>query len=271
MLTNAVKATQDSLTRMQELHESQSAYLTELEQKYSLSQENNAELLALLSTEQEKNENFKNQIEDISGTVVKLDKLAQIDKELLAKYSKIFFLNEHYTPRKVTPIDKKYVRNTDGMYEYIHSDISRFLKKMLEDADDDSISLLITSAYRSYDEQAGLKNSYSVQYGSGANTFSADQGYSEHQLGTTIDFTSDEIGGGLTGFETTKAYAWLTKNAHRYGFTLSYPEGNEYYIFEPWHWRFVGKELADELYDSERHFYDLEQREIDTYLISIFD
>ncbi len=110
-----------------------------------------------------------------------------------------------------------------------------------------------------------------MQYGAGANTFSADQGYSEHQLGTTVDFSSDEIGGGLTDFQNTKAFAWLEENAHRYGFTLSYPEANEYYIYEPWHWRFVGQELADDLYDDGKHFYDYDQRTIDEYLISIFD
>ncbi len=73
------------------------------------------------------------------------------------------------------------------------------------------------------------------------------------------------------GFEESEAYDWLVRNAHRYGFTLSYPEDNAYYIFEPWHWRFVGTKLADDLRDENVHFYDLEQREIQEYLISIFD
>jgi len=60
-------------------------------------------------------------------------------------------------------------------------------------------------------------------------------------------------------------------NAHKYGFTLSYPEGNQYYVFEPWHWRFVGEDLARDLKRDERHFYDLDQRAIDGYLLEIFD
>ena len=108
-------------------------------------------------------------------------------------------------------------------------------------------------------------------YGSGANSFSADQGYSEHQLGTTIDFTTEEIGASSSVFGKTTAYQWLLENAYKYGFILSYPEANKYYQFEPWHWRFVGRGLAEKLHQEGKNFYDLDQREIDEYLISFFD
>ena len=224
----------------------------------------------MLAEEKNKNDVFEEQIEDITGTVGQLDKLSKIDPELLMKYSKVSFLNEHYAPEKVTEIASTFRLKTDEP-EYIHSKISRRLNNLLEDAQEDGISLLVVSGYRSFDEQKSLKSAYSVQYGFGANAFSADQGYSEHQLGTTIDFTTTEIGGGLNGFETTEAYAWLMEHAHEYGFVLSYPKDNTYYIFEPWHWRFVGEKLADDLHDDGKYFYDLEQREIDEYLISIFD
>src|SRR5690606_38397067 len=98
------------------------------------------------------------------------------------------------------------------------------------------------------------------------------QGYSEHQLGTTIDFTTEGLGGGLvTSFENTPAFAWLADNAHKFGFTLSYPKGNAYYMYEPWHWRFVGEDLAEDLHEDDAYFYDWDQRKIDTYLIKIFD
>ena len=63
----------------------------------------------------------------------------------------------------------------------------------------------------------------------------------------------------------------MLDNAYKHGFTLSYPEDNEFYVYEPWHWRFVGKDLARDLHREDRRFYDVEQRELDTYLISIFD
>ena len=110
-------------------------------------------------------------------------------------------------------------------------------------------------------------------YGAGtANQFSADQGYSEHQLGTAVDLITTGQGGMLDqAFAKTDAYGWLTENAYKYGFILSYPSGNSYYLYEPWHWRYVGVELATDLHEKSGYFYDLDQRATDTYLISIFD
>lgn len=244
--------------------------LEEIRQAYAISEENGAELLEMLTEEKDRNEAFEDQIKGISGTVGQLDKLSKLDPELLMKYSKVYFLNEHYTPDTVSKIPQKFVFKTDEP-EYIDKKVLPYLTELLEDALDDGIKLLVVSGYRSFDEQKSLKSAYTVWYGSGANTFSADQGYSEHQLGTTVDFTTAEIGGGLTGFENTEAYAWLTKYAYKYGFVLSYPENNAYYVFEPWHWRFVGEDLADDLHDDKESFYDLDQREISKYLISIFD
>ena len=265
-----LQTTKDALAQMQSTYDSLTVVVAGLEQDYARAEENNTELVSLLEAEQEKNANFENQIDDISGTVGKLDKLSKIDPELLQKYSKVYFLNEHYAPEKLKEIANEFVPD-DGSTEFIHTRVASFLTDLLEEAKNDEVILWVTSAYRSYAEQTGLKSTYSIQYGAGANTFSADQGYSEHQLGTTVDFTTDEIGGVLTGFQNTKAYQWLLKNAYRYGFVLSYPEENGYYMYEPWHWRFVGESLARDLHREGKHFYDLDQRTIDTYLISIFD
>ena len=72
-------------------------------------------------------------------------------------------------------------------------------------------------------------------------------------------------------FEKTPAFTWLKENAHDYGFILSYPKGNLYYQYEPWHWRFVGEDLAEDLFEDGKEFYELDQREIDEYLVDIFD
>jgi LAS superfamily LD-carboxypeptidase LdcB len=224
-----------------------------------------------LRDEKDRNEEFEDQIEKIGSTVGTLDKLAKTDKELLMKYSKVYFLNEHYMPPKLKELPTSFVSKNDGDPEFIHKEVYTFLIDMLEDAKDDNVMLTVVSAFRSYDEQRALKGVYSVTYGSGANTFSADQGYSEHQLGTTVDFSTEGLSGGLQGFDGTAAYEWLIKNAHKYGFVLSYPKNNAYYIFEPWHWRFVGTDLARDLHEDGKFFYDVDQREIDTYLVSIFD
>lgn len=215
-------------------------------------------------------EDFEREYRDTINTVKELDKLAKIDTEILTKYSRVSFLNENYIPSKIAQIPNKYVLK-GRKDQYFHAEALPFLEEMLEEADDDSIDLRVLSAYRSFDEQAQLKGQFTQTFGSGANAFSADQGYSEHQLGTTVDITDPETNGTEERFKNTDAYKWLQKNAYRYGFILSYPEGNQFYIFEPWHWRFVGTDLARDLRRKDKNFYDLEQREISEYLLEVFD
>ncbi|MCR4333707.1 MAG: M15 family metallopeptidase [Patescibacteria group bacterium] len=207
----------------------------------------------------------------ISGAVGSLQKLSQIDPELLKKYSKVSFLNENYLPARLVSIPKEYLY-TETKPEQIIIEAWPFLNKLINAAKADGITLYVSSAYRSFGEQQSLKSLYTVVYGAGtANSFSADQGYSEHQLGTTIDLITTGIGGTLDGFDSTTSYPWLLANAYRYGFVLSYPKGNAYYVYEPWHWRFVGVKLATSLHNNGLQFYDMDQRAIDAYLINIFD
>lgn len=253
------------------------AHLASTTEALALANDRIAELTGTLDeTEEEleeekgRNEEFEEQIEDIAGTVSDLDKLSKTDEELLQKYSKVYFLNEHYVPSDLATIADQW-EYTESEENQLHAKVMPFFEEMVEDAKADGIDLWVASAYRSFEYQSELKGRYTVTYGSGANAFSADQGFSEHQLGTTVDFTTTGLGGGLNGFDTTPAYTWLTENAHKYGFTLSYPPNNAYYVYEPWHWRFVGEELAGDLHDDGKYFYDLSQREIDQYLLHIFD
>jgi LAS superfamily LD-carboxypeptidase LdcB len=220
--------------------------------------------------EKNKNDEFEDQIRDLAGTLGDLDKLAKTDEELLAKYSKVYFLNENYIPERLKQIDDKYILK-GKKDQYFHARAIDHLEDMLKAAAKDDIDLKIVSAYRSFDEQTDLKGQFTQVYGTGANAFSADQGYSEHQLGTTVDLTVDEVGGAYNSFKDTEAYQWLLDNAYKYGFILSYPEGNDFYIFEPWHWRFVGTDLARDLNRKDKTFYELEQREINEYLLTFFD
>ncbi len=222
-----------------------------------------------LEAKEDEVDELARQVKKISGTVGVLDKLSKTDPELLMKYSKVYFLNEHYVPEKLTKIDEHYSAVTTD--QYLESRVYDNLKEMIDDANEDGVDIAVRSAYRSFDTQKNLKSAYSVSYGSGANTFSADQGYSEHQLGTTVDLVSPENNNQLAGFDTTKAFAWLQKNAHKYGFILSYPKNNAFYIYEPWHWRYVGEDLASDLHANGTFFYDMDQREIDKYLADIFD
>ena len=229
------------------------------------------ELLEDYEDELERNDDFEDQIKDLAGSIDEFEKLQDIDEELLIKYSKVSFLNENYVPSRLKQIDDEYVLEGKGD-QYFHGDAMRFLERMFDAAERDDIDLKIISAYRSFDEQNELKGIFTQVYGEGANTFSADQGFSEHQLGTTIDLTVPEVGATSQSFGETEAFEWLQENANDYGFILSYPEGNNFYIYEPWHWRFVGRDLARDLArDDETTFYTMDQREINKYLLEIFD
>jgi D-alanyl-D-alanine carboxypeptidase len=203
--------------------------------------------------------------------LISLDKLTRSDPKLLQKYSKIYFLNENYTPREIGNISSDYIFNKKVEYK-LHVDVIYFLLSMIDDARKEGLNPLIISAYRSFDSQVNLKAKNKVTYGSNtANRFVAEQGYSEHQLGTTVDLTIPSIGSVSMTFDKTKEYEWLQNNAHKYGFILSYPKSNAYYAYEPWHWRFVGIDLATQLHQDNIYFYNLDQRKIDDYLVNIFD
>lgn len=262
--------TQQALLEVKKELANATSTIATLEDNTMLLDEDKAALAEALDTEQRRNNSFEERIDALTGTVGKLDKLSELDEVLLQKYSKVYFLNENYVPSELTEIDETYRFNPNKQAE-IQTPVWPYLKDMLEDALDDGVEILVASAYRSFGEQGSLKASYNVKYGSGANAFSADQGYSEHQLGTTLDLTTRDTGASFVGFDKTDAYTWLEENAYRYGFILSYPRNNTYYVYEPWHWRYVGKALAKELHTSGKYFYDLDQREIDKYLINIFD
>ena len=215
---------------------------------------------------------YQNQVSTVSSTVSTLQKLSQTDKELLEKYSKVFFLNEYYAPASLTQIPDQYKYNNSQPLQIIPQ-VLPHLEAMLNVASSSGVTLYVASAYRSFTDQSNLKNDYKVTYGAGtANSFSADQGYSEHQLGTAVDLITTGLGGQLDDrFASTPANAWLVANAYKYGFALSYPKSNPYYIYEPWHWRFVGVKLATDLHNQGIYFYDMDQRTIDTYLVNLFE
>ena len=225
-----------------------------------------------LNAEKQKLASLQEETEKIGGTVGDLEKLSEIDPELLMKYSKVFFLNEHHVPSGLSEILNKYLYS-ERETKYFHTNALPYLTLMIDDALAQNEVLYVKSAYRSFNEQDNLKEGFSLVYGEeSANTFSADQGYSEHQLGTAVDLITTGFNGILsTDFDTTSESLWLQNNAYKYGFTLSYPKNNEYYVYEPWHWRFVGVALSTKLHDENMNFYDMDQRTIDEYLISLFD
>lgn len=218
-----------------------------------------------------RSDSLAGQVEMVNETAATLDKLSKIPIQLLQKYSKVYFLNEHYEPMDLSSISSKYTYDRKVDYQ-LEGQVMPFFENMIKAALAEDIDLQVISAYRSFTTQSSLKSTYQVIYGAGtANQFSADQGYSEHQLGTTVDFTTSVLKADNSTFDQTPAFVWLQNNAYKYGFVLSYPKNNAYYVYEPWHWRFVGVDLAERLHRQGKNFYDLDQKIINNYLGLIFD
>ena len=100
----------------------------------------------------------------------------------------------------------------------------------------------ITSGYRSYQRQAEV-------YAESKPGYAQKPGCSEHQTGLCFDVTAENTG----GFENTPQYAWLRKNAHKYGFIQRYPADKASVTgisYEPWHYRYVGVDAATEIYKN---------------------
>jgi D-alanyl-D-alanine carboxypeptidase len=118
----------------------------------------------------------------------------------------------------------------------------------------DGVELKMTTAYRSYDFQKILYDSYVSREGeAAANKYSAKPGQSEHQTGLAADVSSPSVDYQLSNdYGRTAEGKWLAENAHRFGFIIRFPEGKEEitgYQHEPWHIRYVGRAAAKEIYE----------------------
>lgn len=121
--------------------------------------------------------------------------------------------------------------------------------------EEESYELHARSGYRSYNTQVSLYSSYVKNHGQkAADTFSAKPGQSEHQTGLSMDITCANMNFQLDdSFGETEEGKWVAENAHRFGFIIRYPKGKEDitgYMYEPWHIRYLGIELATKVYES---------------------
>lgn len=131
------------------------------------------------------------------------------------------------------------------------------LKAMHEASIAANAEIAVRWAYRSYAEQQGAFG-YWVRHSGEAAALkaSARPGHSEHQMGTAIDFRSADSLKAPWDYDdwaTTKPGAWMLENAWSFGFVLSYPKGmvaETCYAYEPWHYRYVGHDVAQQEHDS---------------------
>ena len=178
-----------------------------------------------------------------SDNLISNEDASKIDV-LVNKYHK---LDENYEPSDLTIIDSKYASGT----QKLRKEAKIKFEEMASDMAKDNLKIYAGSTYRSFTYQKGLYDRYVKKDGfAAAETYSARSGYSEHQLGLAVDIVSgkwDYLN------EKDKEYDYLIKNSYKYGFILRYPRGSEYitgYMFEDWHFRYLGVELATKVFNS---------------------
>ena len=157
----------------------------------------------------------------------------------------------NYRPELAKPnVDTRQDKSLDE--QSVRQDIVPVVEELFATAKDAGHDLEIGSGFRSAELQNTYHTNYARVYGqAAADATSAKPGYSEHQTGLAIDIsTTDRTCYLEKCFGDTPAGGWLRDNAHLYGFILRYPEGKEGIIdfnYEPWHFRYVGKDLAGAL------------------------
>ncbi len=166
-------------------------------------------------------------------------------------------LPSDYVPPDLVEVDIPFTFKEKAEKRMLRQEAAEKLAELFKEAKTNGIILYGVSGYRSYQTQKYLFSSFIQRFGNEeeANQISARPGESEHQTGLAMDVTSQSVNFGLEQkFGDTEEYAWLKDNAHHYGFIERYPKGKEYlteYIYEPWHLRYVGVELATKLYEEK--------------------
>ena len=117
---------------------------------------------------------------------------------------------------------------------------------MAKAAQKEDLNIIAMSTYRSYDYQVKIYNQYVKKDDQEkVDTYSGRPGHSEHQTGLAVDVYNGKVN--YTKFESTKEFEWMKKHAEEYGFILRFPKDKEKetgYMYESWHYRYVGKDIA---------------------------
>lgn len=145
-----------------------------------------------------------------------------------------------YIPEGLVEIGD-HLSTKDGRAICLISEAAHELAELADNARKDGLDIIVTSGFRSRATQEALYNNRS--HNDEEEESVAKPGHSEHQLGTTVDLTTSSISeaSAAGAFGATAEYKWLSEHAAEYGFVMSYPEGKDTgYIFEPWHWRYLG-------------------------------
>lgn len=181
-----------------------------------------------------------------------MDKEAYVDATLVSDFSLDMLINKHrylaedFEPEDLVKINEKYA---NGDLYASRISVNAFVE-MYNDALKDGYEIVINSAYRSYQDQQDIVNTYLNLYGQKyVNNYVAKPGFSEHQTGLAFDIGSKKV----NVFANSEEYKWMLDNSYKYGFINRFPKKYENiteFRSEPWHFRYVGKEIAKYIYDN---------------------
>jgi zinc D-Ala-D-Ala carboxypeptidase len=197
-------------------------------------------------------EAFFNQLEEKDGLLMILN-----PENILSLVNKEQMLPEDYIPEDLIAPEVAFsFGDVDIPQRYLRKEAAEALKILFAEAKKEDIILFAVSGYRSFERQAGIFDNQVKMVGKEqANELVAIPGQSEHQSGLAMDISSHSNNLELSeGFGETIEGKWIKENAHKYGFIIRYPKGKESitgYNYEPWHLRYVGKEISAIIYKND--------------------
>lgn len=202
------------------------------------------------SQENEKEESY---LEETTTTNASGEQVVTNPNDILVLTNKDRNLPKDYEPEDLVAPDIPFVFK-DSPVRFMRQVAAENLEELFKVGSESGFKFYGRSGYRSYDIQTSLFNRYVEANGiEEANKFSAKPGQSEHQTGLAMDVTSEVVNNQLTqSFGETADGKWLASNAHKFGFIIRFPKGKEDitgYQYEPWHLRYVGKDVSKEIYD----------------------
>ena len=230
--------------------------------KVSDNSDNNNDIKVSVSGDIDTNKKGKYDIKivakDKSGNKSEKDVIVNVIDENDVKEGVTFYTRKGYKGEckgGITKIDgtiianKSFTVSPDYNPGSLTDEAKQAWDEMVSVASQDGINLKIVSGFRSYNTQQNLYKNYVASDGkANADRYSARAGYSEHQTGLAADINLVE-----DEFKNSKEGKWLANNAGKYGWILRYPYGKENltgYMPEPWHYRFVGKDLSQKVFDN---------------------
>lgn len=184
---------------------------------------------------------------------------------LVVLCNKKYMLEENYEPNDLVVPNVPLTYPATYEQSHLRKDAGKALEAMFKDAKVAGLEdLFLVSGYRSYKYQHQIFSASMANKGKEhTEKYMAKPGHSEHQTGLTADISTKSMGFTLEEeFEDTKEGQWLAANAHKYGFILRYPKDRVEttgYAYEPWHFRYVGKDVSEYMFKNKIVLEDLHE------------